>query len=250
VHQLLRKNDLVIQVEQDREKVAQQMVHYHLMNAPVVDQQQHFLGIISSETLVAIIEEEASEDLYKLSAMAPIKRSYFETPFLRLMYERSSILIVLLLAQSLSTFIIQRYEATLSGFLMLFITMLVSTGGNSSSQTSALVIQGLASGEIHEGTIRRFIFREFKMAGGIAFLLAIFGFARVYLLYHNFIGSLAVSFSLALIVLAAVALGSCMPILLRKANIDPAFAAGPFLATIMDILGLLIYCVVGYLLLG
>ena len=247
----MHENDLVVNVRNDKEDVAKKMIHYNKMSVPVVGENNYFLGVISSDTLVDIIEEEASEDVYRLSAMTPIKYPYFETSFFRILYERSFILIILLAAQSLSSVIIKRYEQTLAGFLMYFITMLISTGGNSSSQTSALVIQGMAAGEIRPDNFGRFLKRECRMAAVIALILGLFSFIRVYLTYNNnIIGAFAVSLSLSIIVLVSVLLGSGIPILLKKVNIDPAYAAGPFLATIMDILGLLIYCYVSGLILG
>lgn len=247
----MHENDLVINAHNDKEDVAKKMIHYNKMTVPVVGENNYFLGVISSDTLVDIIEEEASEDVYRLSAMTPIKYSYFETSFFRILYERSFILIILLAAQSLSSVIIKRYEQTLAGFLMYFITMLISTGGNSSSQTSALVIQGMAAGEITPDNFGRFLKRECRMAIVIALILGLFSFVRVYLTYNNnIIGACAVSISLSIIVFVSVLLGSGIPIVLKKVNIDPAYAAGPFLATIMDILGLLIYCYVSGLILG
>lgn len=246
----LRKNELVAFVEEDQEEIAKKMIHYHLDSVPVVDKNNSFLGVIPSEILPNIIEQEASEDVYKMAAMAPIKQTYFETSFFKVLYERSSILIILLMAQTLSTLIVKRYELILQGFLMYFLTMLTSTGGNTSSQSSAVVIQGMASGDIAPGTIGRFLRREFTMAALLSFILGFFSFIRVYVIYGRWWESLAVSVSLGLIVLVSVALGSVLPILLKKLRIDPAFSAGPGLATIMDILGLLIYCYISSLILG
>ena len=245
----LRKNELIVSAHEDREAIAKKMIHYQLMTVPVVGDNSYFLGVIPSDTLVEIIEQEASEDVYKMSAMTPIKEAYFETSFLKILFERSYILIILLFAQSLSTLIIRKYEATLSGFLIFFITMLTSTGGNSSSQTSALVIQGIASGDINQLNIKKFLRREIVMAIFMALILGLFSFIRVYFTYGHFLGSCIVSLSLALIVMVSVILGSGIPLLLKRMGFDPAFAAGPFLATIMDILGLLIYCYISSLLL-
>jgi len=218
---------------------------------PVVDKGGLFLGAISSDTLVDIIEEETSEDVYHMSAMPAIKYPYFETSFYKILVERSFILFVLLIMQSLSTMIIKHYQVTLQGFLIYFITMLVSTGGNSSSQTSAVVIQGMASGQITSDNVSRFLRREIVMAVMMAIILGVVAFFRAYLTEGSFfLGSLAVSLSLSLIVLVSVILGSCMPLVLQKVRLDPAFAAGPFLATLMDILGLLIYCYISKLLLS
>jgi magnesium transporter len=244
---ILRPNALIAHVEEDREEIAKKMMHYNLMTIPVVDSHGIFLGVIPSDTLVEIIEEEASEDIYRMAALTPIKHTYFETSFFKLLYQRSSILMLLLIIQSLSSIIIRHYEVMLSGFLMFFITMLTSTGGNTSSQTSALVIQGLATGEIDDTTMGRFIRRELIMSLMIALVLGAFSFFRIYFVYGNMLGSLVVSMSLALIVLVSVILGSCMPIILKKLKLDPAHSAGPLLATLMDVVGLLIYCSISQL---
>lgn len=241
---ILHTNELVVNVDEDREEIAKKMVHYSLMIVPVVDSSNTFLGVIPSDTLVEIIEQEASEDIYRISALTPIKHTYFETPFFLLLYQRSSILAILLLAQIFSSMIIEYYQATLCGFFIYFITMLTSTGGNASSQTAALVIQGITTGEIDDATQYRFVKREFLMAIMIALILGSVAWIRTYLTHHSFIGSAIVSISLAVIVLFAVMLGSCMPLILKKLNIDPAHSAGPLLATLMDIIGLMIYCLI------
>lgn len=241
---IVRQNEFVAQVMQDREEVAKQMMHYSLTTVPVVGNDGVFLGVIESQTLVEIIEEEASEDIYRISALSPIKHTYFETSFTRLLLQRSSILMMLLVLQSLSTMILEYYQATLTGFFMYFITMLISTGGNTSSQSSALAIQGMATGEISGGAIVRFIKRELLMACMIALILGSFSWLRIYLTHHDLLGSFVVSFSLGMIVLVSVMLGSCMPIVLKKLGMDPAHSAGPLLATLMDIVGLFVYCVI------
>lgn len=246
-----RKSELIIDVDEDREDIAKKMRHYEVMAAPVVDKEGLFLGVITTDTLVDIIAQETSENVYHMSAMPAIKKAYFETSFNKMLFERSFILFVLLIMQSLSTMIIKYYEVTLQGFLIYFITMLVSTGGNSSNQTSAIVIQGMASGQITSDNVRKFLRREIVMAVMMAFVLGAVAFARAYFTQGSFFwGNVAVSLSLTCIVLVSIILGSCMPLVLQKIRLDPAFAAGPFLATLMDILGLLIYCYVSKFLLG
>lgn len=240
----MKKNDLVAQADDDQEKIAQRMIHYNLMIVPVVREDNYFLGVIPGSTLVDVIEEEASEDVYKMSAMGAVKGTYFEQSFWRLLYQRSYILIILLLAQSISSMIIQHHESLLAGFLVIFITMLISTGGNASSQTSAVIIQGMASGEINKSNMNKFFKREFFLAFAMAITLGITAFIRVYLTSGNLIGSCAVSTSLAGIVMVSIVVGSTVPVILKRIGMDPAYAAGPLLATLMDILGLLIYCFV------
>lgn len=248
---ILRKIQLVVKSNELQEDIAHKMVHYNLMTVPVVDEENVFLGVISSDTLVHVIEQEAAKDVYRISALTPIKNPYFETPFFDLLYQRSFILIGLFLIQILSSLIINFYSSTLAGFLFLFINTITSTGGNTSSQTSALVIQGLHSGEISESNINRFIKREFNMASIIALLLGVISFVRVSLTNPgHMLANFSISISLAMIVLVSSMIGSLIPFMLKKLNLDPALSAGPFLATIMDVLGLLIYCYISQLILG
>ncbi|MBN2267592.1 MAG: magnesium transporter [Candidatus Babeliaceae bacterium] len=241
---IVRENEFEILVDEDREEVAQKMRHYNITTAPVVDHKGTFLGIISADKLVDIIEEESSEDIYRMATMSPIKESYFDIPFSRLLYQRGVILVVLLFAQSFSSTIIAAYEVVLGSFLIRFVTMLASTGGNTSSQTSALAIQGLATGDINDQTLFRFVRRELLMASVIGLILGALAFARIYLWHENFWGSLTVSISLTAIVVISVTLGSCIPLVLKKLRLDPAHSAGPLLTTLMDIIGIFIYCVI------
>jgi magnesium transporter len=241
---IVRVSDFIAKVDEDQEAVAHKMIHYGVTNAPVVDHKKRFLGVITSDALVDIMEEESSEDIFRMATMRPIRASYFEISFFRLLFQRSSILIVLLFAQIFSTMLMEHYEALLAGFLTYFITMLASTGGNASSQTSALVIQGLATGDINNDNIYRFVGRELRMAVMMGFVLSIISFIRTYWWYHELLGSIAVSISLGVIVVISVTLGSCIPLVLRRLNVDPAHSAGPLLATLMDVIGLLIYCTI------
>lgn len=250
IQSFMRPNELVARAGEDRETVAKKMVHYKLMTVPVVGENNQFLGVITNETLVDVLVEEASEDVQKMSALAPMKYPYFETSFFRLLFERGYILVALLLAQSFSTTIMRSYQDTLGyGMLLYFTTMLISTGGNTSSQTSALVIQGLITGELHAMNVFRFLRREMLMASLLAVILATVAFGRSYLSAASLAESFAISISLGVIVIVSVMLGSLIPLILKRLNIDPAFSAGPFLATVMDILGILIYCYVTKLLL-
>lgn len=250
ISSFMQENEYVAQATEDQETITKNMVHYGLMTVPVVGKDNHFLGVISSETLVDVLVEEASEDVLKMSAVTPLKNPYFETSFFRLLFERSYILIPLLLAESLSGEIVRAYEATLGCFFLSFIPMLISAGGNSSSQTSAMVIQGMASGEIKLSNMLRFLRRELIMASMLGIILGLVAFCRIYYTSGNVLHSFIVSFALSIIVLISVTLGSCIPFMLRRLNIDPAFSAGPVLATIMDILGVIIFCYITRLLLA
>ena len=232
--------------QQDQEEIAQKMVHYHMMTVPVVDEQMFLLGVIPEDTLIDVIKQEATEDVQRMSA-APVTTSYFEVPFWSLLYQRSFILGILLIMGSITSIIVGQFE--MSPFLVLFFTMLVSTGGNTGGQTSVIAIQAMSSGDLNESNTIKFIRRECLIGTMLAIILAVLAFLRVFIVHKNFMGSVVVSLSLGLIVLMSVLLGASFPIVLKKLGVDPAFSANPLLATIMDILGIFIYCYVAYLIL-
>ena len=244
ISKFMVEDRVVVRENEDQESVAKKMVKYNLTIVPVVDKNNHFLGVIPSETLADILVEEAGEDIQRMAAVTPLKYPYFKTSYWRILWERGYILITLLAIESLSTMILEANEATLTPIplLLALVPMLISVGGNTSNQTSAIAIQGMASGEISNNSILRFLKREFLMAAGLSFVLGLTAFMRVYFTSGRLAASLVVSFALSIIVIVSVILGSGTPFLLRRLNLDPAFAAGPFLATVMDILGILIYC--------
>lgn len=251
ISSIVRPAAFEVQVDDDREEVARKMMHYNVTTAPVVDARRTFLGIISSEALVDIMEEESSEDIFRMATVSPIKDSYFETPFVQLLYKRGAILIILLFVQSVTSTIIAHYQLLLAGFLFQFISMLGSTGGNTSSQTSAFIIQGVATGEINDQNVHRFLRREILMASAIAAILGGLAFIRVFFGHPTqFWPSVAVSCSLMAIVVISMTLGGLIPLVLRRFNIDPAHSAGPLLATLMDVIGILVFCVISSWILG
>ncbi len=244
ISEFMMDNRVVVREGEDQESVAKKMVKYNLSIVPVVDKNNHLLGVIPSDTLADILVEEAGEDIQKISAAPPLKYPYFRTSFFSILWQRSYILVALLFIESFSSMILNIYEKTLSHLPLLYalVPMLISVGGNTSNQTSAVAIQGIASGEIGNSSVFKFLRRELTMAAGLALILGLTAFIRVYFTCHKVFASFVVSLTLALIVMVSVVLGSGTPFLLRKLHLDPAFAAGPFLATIMDILGILIYC--------
>ncbi len=243
IESFMKKNELVVRADEDQEKVAKDMVHYGLTTAPVVSNTNKFLGVISSEELVDVLVEEATEDVQRMASLPPMKYPYFDIPFLRIVYLRSYVLVALLIAELFSGNLLRSYSHIVKfGILGSFLPMLISAGGNSGSQTSAVVIQGLASGEIAFSNMFRLLWREFYVSGLCASILGVISFARAYFVGGSFVECLAISLSLVIIVLLSSILGSIIPFILRRFNIDPAFSAGPFLATLMDILGIVIYC--------
>jgi len=249
---IMKKNELIIRVHEDQEAVAQSMHHYGLLSAPVVDEHHYFLGTITADDIVDIVEEEASEDVYKMSGLTPVEHSYFQTSFKSLFFQRSIWLGSLLLLQSVSGFILSQYSTLIQSHIILsfFYTMLIGTGGNAGNQSATLVIRGLATGEISRQNAIRVLLREFGMSIFIAFLLIAITFVRIYVMYPDPLLASAICISLFLIINMSMVLGTAIPFMLERFNLDPAHSAAPFLATLMDIIGIFIYCVVCKTLLG
>lgn len=250
---IIKKIDLVFKVSDDQEEVAQKMRHYGELTAPVIDNEGHFLGIITADDILEVIEEEASEDVYRMSGITPVEHSYFQTPFWKLIWQRSPWLIGLLLLQSISSLIMHSYQTFLDRNIVLsfFLTMLIGTGGNAGNQSGALVIRGLTTGEMGLKNAFKILFREFKISMVMAFVLSVIGFARVLVTPEiTLLTAFAISASLFIIIIASMLLGTFLPLLFEWFNIDPAYSAAPFLATVMDILGILIYCIIASCILG
>jgi magnesium transporter len=247
---ILKQPYFIAIAHQDQEAVAHQMVHYSMQSAPVVNKEHLLLGVIYEDDIIHVIQSEATENIHRMSAVVVEKRSYFDIPFKTLIYSRGSILAILLIAESLTSVIIGTFENTLTPFLVAFFTTLVSTGGNTSCQTSAITIQGMSSGDINDANVGKFVRREMLIGVAIALILAAVVFLRAYLVKGYLLGSFVVSLSLGSVVVLSVFLGSCIPILLKKLGLDPAFSAGPFLATMIDIFGIFIYCYIAYLFLS
>jgi len=247
----MKPNDLVAQADEDQEDIAKRMIHYNLTTVPVAGAENQFLGVIPSDTLVDVIVEEAGEDVEKMAALAPTREAYTETPIHKILIGRGSVLVTLLMAESITGTIIARSESeikALAGGIVLisFITMLISTGGNASHQTSAVVVRGISSGELTKVNTLRFLRREFLIAFLLAVMLGVAAFGRAFWMTRDIYSSFVVSLTLGTIVMLAVTLGGGVPLLFRRLNIDPAFAAGPFLATFMDIVGVAIYLTLIY----
>lgn len=252
IAEITHTNELVINVLEDQEVVANQMNHYELLSAPVIDNQGTFLGIITADESMNVIQEEASEDVYKMSGLGSVEQTYFQTPFWQLIRQRSFWLITLLILQSLSSFVLSSYSKLIAenAILVLFLNMLIGTGGNAGNQSGALVIRGLSTGEIHRKNGLKVLWREFKAALIIGFFLAIIGFQRVYFTKHNLYAAIAISISLSAIVVVSMMLGTLLPLFFERINIDPAHSAAPFLATLMDIIGIFLYCFISSRILG
>ncbi|MDR2509834.1 MAG: magnesium transporter [Spirochaetaceae bacterium] len=228
----------------DQEKAAAQFRKYGLLAMPVVDKEQRLVGIITVDDIVKVIEEENTEDMEKMNALSPSDEPYLKTPVLKLARNRIIWLLVLMLSATLTSGIISNFEDAIAvlPILVAFIPMLMDTGGNAGSQSSTLVIRGIALGEIRRRDVPRVIWRELRVALLCGAVLSIVNFSRIYFMNgKNFALSATVTASLFATVVMAKSIGCILPMIARKLRVDPAIMAAPIITTIVDAAVLIIY---------
>jgi magnesium transporter len=241
---IMNTNPVFAYTTDDQEAIADQFQKYGFLAMPVVDKEQRLVGIITVDDIVEVIIEESTEDMEKMSALAPSDEPYIKTSILRLAKNRILWLLVLMLSATITGSIISSFEAglTLIPVLMAFIPMLMNTGGNAGSQASTLIIRGIALGEIDLGDILRVMWREIRVGVLCGIGLGMINFVRVYLMHgRDIFLSLTVTMSLFCTVIMAKTVGSILPIVAKRLKIDPAIMAAPLITTIVDAVSLIIY---------
>ncbi len=249
---LMKKDLVTANVRDDQEIVAQKVAHYNLMALPVVDDEYHMMGIITHDDIIDVVREEATEDVQRIAAVEPLEDSYMRTPVSTLSWKRGIWLTILFLAGLITAFLLQSYDAELEKhtWLVLFIPLIISSGGNTGSQSSTLVITALAVKEIHQRDWFRIIRREAVMGLVLGGFLGSIGFLCALLMAPNVLSACVIPITVLLVVLCGACTGSMLPLCFQRLGLDPALMSNPFVAGISDILGLLIYVNVSILLLG
>jgi magnesium transporter len=260
VREVMRTDFIAASEEMDQEALAKLFSEEHLLAIPIVDAQNRMKGIVTVDDIVNVVTEEASEDIQKIGGMEALESPYLQTPFTEMVKKRGGWLAAL--------FIGEMFTATAMGFfqeeiaravvLALFIPLIISSGGNSGSQATTLVIRAMALGEVGLRDWWRVVRRE--MAAGLALgcMLGSIGLIRIIAwqtfrpLYgeHYVLVALTVAGSLIGVVLFGTIAGSMLPFLLRRLGLDPASASAPFVATLVDVTGLVIYFTVASVILS
>ena len=251
--EVMETNIVLVKTFEDQEKVADLFKTYDLLSMPVVDIENRLVGIITVDDIVDIIEQENTEDFQKMAGMEPNEEPYLKTPVLTLAKNRIVWLLVLMISATVTGSIIQEFEDVLQSVVILasFIPMLMDTGGNSGSQSSTLVIRGLALGEITTKDFLKVIFKEFRVSIVVATVLCIVNFLRLYFFTSaDLMISLTVCASLFFTVILAKVVGGVLPIISKKLKLDPAIMASPLITTIVDAFALVVYFCFAKLLLG
>jgi magnesium transporter len=233
------------------EKVATIISKYDLLAVPVVDGDNRLLGIITVDDVIDIMEAESTEDFQRISAVLPFEEEYFKRSLPRLFWSRFLWLAILLFTSLLSTTIMELNSAVLHQMMALsfFIPMVIGTCGNAGTQSATMIVRSMALGEIRSGDLGRVFRRELLMGLALGGSLGLMAFFRVFLQDHNAILGCIVAVTLVATLLAANLTGALMPLILKRLKLDPALTAGPFIATIIDAVGIAIYFQVAILLL-
>lgn len=260
VREVMNTDFVTVPEALDQEEVARMFADYDVVALPVVDDEGKMVGIVTVDDIVDVVEEEATEDVQKYGGMEALEEPYMRTSFIDLMKKRVGWLAVLAVGQLLTATALGFFESTLDRamVLALFIPLVISSGGNSGSQASTLVIRAMTVGEIRLRDWWRVARREVLAGLALGTVLGLIGFARVIgwqalgLSHnpHNVLIALTVGISLVGVVMVGTIAGSMLPFLLRRIGFDPASASAPLVATLVDVTGLIIYFVVATLILS
>ena len=249
IDRLMNPNIVTIHVDDDQEEAARLIAKYDLLALPVVDRSHHIVGIITVDDVLDVVEEEATEDVHKLGAIEPIETPYPATPLWQIIRARIPWLIALF-AAVLATermLVYYNYHSGLTAhtvaLLLAFVPVITSSGGNSGTQSATLVIRSMAIGRIEPHHTLAILRRELFVGLALGTILAVLGGVWIAMTGspQTLRFTLTVSLALISVVTVAVLLGSGIPLLLRRLRIDPAVSSTPFIASVVDFVGVLIF---------
>jgi magnesium transporter len=248
---VVRKDYVFVPEDEDKEAVAHLLAKHRLLAIPVVDADKHMMGIVSSADLAGVAQQAASEDILKIGGMEALEGPYMEVSFAQMVRKRAGWLAILFLGEMLTATAMGYFSDEISRavVLALFIPLIISSGGNSGSQATTLVIRAMALGEIRLRDWWKVIRRELLAGVVLGAILGFIGVMRI-LLWHTLRGTygehylviaLTIGCSLIGVVMFGTLAGSMLPFILRSCGLDPASASAPFVATLVDVTGLIIY---------
>lgn len=245
VESLMEKNFISVATDDDQEMIAEKFRKYNLTSIPVTDKEKKLVGIITIDDIIDVIDEENTEDFEKMAAMSPSQDTYLKTGVFSMAKNRILWLLVLMVSATITGNILTSFNNVLESMIILtsFIPMLMDTGGNCGSQSSTLIIRGLALGEISASDYLKIIFKEFRVAMvvGVALVIAFLLKSIILPPAITLEVAIVVSISLFMTVIIAKLIGSTLPIIADKFGLDPALMASPLITTIVDTCSLFIY---------
>lgn len=243
IQNLMETEIISVRTHTDKEEVAQLFTKYDLLAIPVLDAEDYMVGIVTFDDAMDVMVEEATEDITKMAAINPSEKNYFETSVLKHAKNRIPWLFVLMISSTLTGTIITKYESAFATIPLLvsFIPMLMDTGGNCGSQSSTLIIRGIALNQIQFRDIFRVMFKEFRVSLIVGTILAFTNGLRIFIMYKSSSMAIVISLSLMLTIVLAKLLGCLLPLFAKKVNLDPAIMASPLITTMVDTCSILVY---------
>lgn len=250
--QEIMNTDLVtVLQDEDQESISKTFSNHNFLALPVVDENYVMKGIITVDDVVEVLEEEATEDIQKLGGMEALGEPYLDISMFSMIKKRAGWLMILFIGEMFTATAMSHYEHDIAKavVLALFIPLVISSGGNSGSQATTLIIRAMALGEVRLRDWWRVLSRELLSGLSLGIILGSIGLMRILLwpgresLYgeHYILVAITVAFSLVGIVLWGTLAGSMLPFILRRLGLDPATSSAPFVATLVDVTGLMIY---------
>jgi magnesium transporter len=251
---------VAVQDQMDQEEVARVFADYDVVALPVVNESNMMVGIVTVDDIVDVVEEETTEDVQKYGGMEALEEPYMRTSFIDLMRKRVGWLALLFVGEMLTVSALGAFEDQLQTAVVLsfFLPLIISSGGNSGSQASTLVIRAMTVGEVRLRDWWRVARREILSGLSLGMVLGLMGFLRIVLgdalgfdqQEHAVLLGLTIGLSLIGVVVLGTMAGSMLPFLLRRMGFDPASASAPLVATVVDLTGLFIYLAIASLLLS
>lgn len=251
VNEVMRTDVVTAPEDLDQEALSHLFARHNLMMIPIVDEEKHIKGIVTVDDIIDVVQEEATEDIQKIGGTEALDEPYLQIPLVRMVRKRGGWLAALFLGETFTATAMGYFEAEIARavVLALFVPLIISSGGNSGSQAATLVVRAMALGEVRLQDWWRVIRRELLTGLALGSILAAIGFARILLwqnLFHLYgehwlLVALTVALSLVGVVLWGTIAGSLLPFVLRLFKLDPASASAPFVATLVDVTGLVIY---------
>jgi magnesium transporter len=251
VREVMRTDLITAPEDLDQEALSRLFMRHNLLMIPIVDAEGRIKGIVSVDDIVDVVQEEATEDIQKIGGVEALEGPYLEVRLAHMIRKRAGWLAALFVGEMLTATAMGQFEAQIASavVLALFVPLIISSGGNSGSQASTLVVRAMALGEVKIRDWWRVIRREVATGLALGAILAVIGLSRILLwqaLFHTygehyFLIALTVALSLVGVVLWGTLAGSVLPFVLRALGFDPASASAPFVATVVDVTGIVIY---------
>jgi magnesium transporter len=240
---LMERNLVTVEATDDQEAVAKKVADYDFLAIPVVDHEQHLVGIITHDDVIDVLQREATEDAYLAGAVGPIEEGYLSVPWLEFTRHRAPWLAILFGGAILTILALKSYHETIDrvAWLVLFLPLIVSCGGNSGSQSATLIIRALTTKEITPAAWWAVVWRELAIGGALGLFLGAIGYVIGCFVAPTLAAALVIPFTLVLVVIAGTLVGSLLPLLFARLGWDPALMSAPFVTVIVDIVGIVVY---------